>query len=147
MPYFFCFSRKNKSGRIYNPINSPASWVLYISGFIWAVILYGIVILAFGIAPQFPPAAAVLVAMFLASIPVFILPGFIEDKTWNELKSYSVVSGVISGSMVAGFIGFIGSANMDLYFKLFINIIAFVLLVILWNKIRNRVLLFNTKAR
>jgi hypothetical protein len=114
----------------------PASWILVSSGLLWAVILYIIVILAFGVLPSFPPALAIFIGLILIASASYFLPGWFHNSDWQNKHSYSVIFGVILGSMVAGFVGFIGAAPLDLYFKILSNLIALMFLIWIWFKVR-----------
>jgi hypothetical protein len=118
-----------------NPLKSPLCLILGIAGALWAIVLYGIVLLGFGISPSFPPLIAVMIGLILAFIPLYFLPRMTNSPTWKNKQVFSLLSGVISGSMLAGFIAFWNQVNSDLYFKILMNLVAFVLLVLLRNSI------------
>ena len=113
------------------PLTPPSPWLLGIAGAIWAVILYGLVVLAFGIAPAFPPALAIGVGLFLVAVVLCVLPRWGADPRWRRGHEFGVIFGTMLGSMLAGFVGFIGSAPADLYFKIGANLLAVVLLIAL----------------
>jgi hypothetical protein len=113
-----------------------APWVLCLGGFVWAVLLYGVVLLGFGIAPWFPVGVAVAVAVMLAVVPLVVLSRF---EGASQAQSYWLVFGMITGAMLAGFIGFIGATKADLVFKIVVDVIAFALLVGLQRRVASRV--------
>ncbi len=117
-------------------IFSPA--VLFIFSFLWAILLYGLATLAFGIAPSFPPVLAVLGGVILAIAPVYFLPKWLADRNWEVKHQYSIISGVMSGSMIVSFVGFMGPATPDLYFKIAVDMIAIILLIRFARIIRKR---------
>ena len=117
--------------------NPPRGWTLGISGALWAVILYGIVLLAFGILPPFPPALAIITGLLLAIGAIFLVPKWSAGNRWTQIHTFSLIAGVITGSMLAGFIGFIGAATADLYFKIIINLVAIISLFLLGKWIIN----------
>jgi hypothetical protein len=107
-------------------------------GAVWAVLWYGLVLLAFGIAPWFPPSVAVGAGLLLAAGILLLVPRWAADPRWDCTHEFAVVFGTMLGSMAAGFIGFIGAARWDLYFKVLVDIIAVVLMAALGFKVRGR---------
>jgi hypothetical protein len=125
-----------------NPVSpmpaSPLSpWLLGLLGGAWAVLLYGMVLLGFGIDPDFPPLVAVAVALIvLVLIPLLLLPRYSSHPAWSRRHQYGLISGTIFGSMAAGQLGFIGATGPDLYFKIITNILALILLIRLGSRIK-----------
>jgi hypothetical protein len=117
-------------------LRPPPSWLLGIAGASWAVVWYGLVLLGFGIAPSFPPWVAVGVGVFLAACILLFLPAWATDPRWHNDREFAVIFGTMLGSMVAGFVGFIGAAPMDLYFKILVNLLAVALLIKLGLRVR-----------
>ncbi len=113
----------------------PGKWIIGLAGALWAVLWYGLVVLAFGIAPLFPPAIAVSAGILLILGILLLLPRLASNSAWNSNCQYALIFGTMVGSMLIGFIGFWGTMNMDLYFKIFINIVAAILMIILGFKI------------
>jgi hypothetical protein len=113
------------------PLRPPSPWLLGTAGALWAVLWYGLVLLGFGIAPWFPPAAAVGAGLLLAAAILCLLPRWAADPRWRRGHEFGVIFGTMLGSMLAGFIGFIGSAPADLYFKILVNLLAIVLMIAL----------------
>ena len=68
---------------------------------------------------------------------LILLPGWAADPRWHRGHEFAVIFGTMLGSMLAGFIGFIGAAPVDLYFKIVVNLVAVALLIALgvkkWN--------------
>jgi hypothetical protein len=118
--------------------NPPKAWIMIFTGGLWAVMLYGIVLMAFGILPSFPPLLAIGIGMILAATALYFIPGWIVNDMWTSYHTFSIVFGVIIGSMLAGFIGFIGATHADLYFKVFINLVALILMILLGGKVKRR---------
>jgi len=130
---------KNKQINQSTSIKPLSSLIMGISGAIWAILLYGIVLLGFGIAPHFPPLVAIAGGVILlAALPIAILPRFTASPFWTVIHQYGLVCGTIIGSMLAGQIGFIDTTGPDLYFKIITNLIAIILLVILGFKVKGR---------
>jgi hypothetical protein len=121
------------------PSNPPLAWIVAGCGFVWAVLWYGLVLLGFGIEPDFPPALAVGSGFVLLTAILLRLPRWTAHPDWNETYRHALVLGTMTGAMLAGFIGFIGwSTRPDLYFKIAANIIAVALLIVLGLRIRSR---------
>lgn len=120
------------------PFITPSPWIVAIIGAVWAVLLYGLLLLAFGIMPSFPSLAAVGGGLILAAILLWLLPRWIASSQWQKMHVFSVIFGTISGSMLIGFIGFTGGARADLYFKIIINILAFIFLIRIGMSVKNR---------
>lgn len=129
---------KNKLRPLPRPLAVPASWVLAVVGALWAVILYGIVALAFGLEPSVSPAIPVCTGLILAAAALYLLPRWTINPDWQERHCYAVIFGTISGAMAAGFIGFIGAASADLYFKLLVNILALILFILFGFSLKKR---------
>ncbi len=113
------------------PMKPPAHWVMGTAACLWATLWYVLVLLAFGIAPQFPAAIAVLGGLALTGAILFFLPRWAAHPHWDDSYQYAIIFGTILGSMLLSFIGFIGSLSMDLYFKLSADAIAMLLLIAL----------------
>jgi hypothetical protein len=127
---------RNKLIRIARPLNPPQSWILAIIGGIWAVLLYGIVVLAFDLSPTFPPAIAIGIGIILAAVPLYLIPRWTMNPRWNRSHIYALIFGTVLGSMLVGFVGFMDTMNIDLYFKILVNVIAVVLMIRLGVKMK-----------
>ncbi len=108
----------------------PPPWVLGTFACIWANLLYVIALLAFGIAPQFPPAIAMSAGVLLAGLAVFLLPRWTAHSKWGEMHLYGTIFGTVTGSMMLSFVGFIGGLPIDLYFKIVVDALALILLIV-----------------
>lgn len=120
-------------------INVPSAWIVMVSGVLWAVSLYAIVLLAFGILPTFPPVLAIAAGLILASLALYLVPRWTANEYWNYWHTFSLIFGIMLGSMAAGFVGFIGSAPLDLYFKILVNILAVILMIRFGRKVKQQV--------
>jgi hypothetical protein len=116
------------------PLNPPPPWLLGIGGAIWAVLVYGLCLLAFGIEPDFPLVAAIGGGVGLSVLVLFFLPRFAAHPGWRPHHAYGLVLGTMTGSMAVSFIGFLYAAPADFWFKVVVDAIAFVLL--LWLGLR-----------
>ncbi len=117
-------------------LTPPPPLVVGLLGAIWAVLWFGLVVLAFGIAPQFPPAAAVAGALLVAGLLLMFVPRWAAHPNWTRQHDYTVITGSLVGSMSVSFVGFIGSANLDFWFKLIVDLIALAGLVLLGRRVR-----------
>ncbi|HVS95530.1 MAG TPA: hypothetical protein VHE54_03560 [Puia sp.] len=126
---YIAFKMKPPAGKSFQP---AAAWLLGISGAVWAFILYGLVLLGFGIDPAFPEWIAIGGAIvILVILPVAILPKFLRHSGWTGRHQFGLTCGTIIGSMAAGQIGFIGATGPDMYFKIITNILTIFLLTLL----------------
>ena len=114
----------------------PSPWLLGLAACVWATLWYVLVLLAFGIEPQFPSAIAVVLGILLAGVVVLLLPGWTAHPGWGGMHQFGTLFGVILGSMLLSFVGFIGSLPLDLYFKIAVDALAVVLLIVLGLRLR-----------
>lgn len=119
-----------------SPLRPPAPWVFSLAACLWATLWYGLVLLAFGVAPQVPPALAVGSGILLSGAALLLLPRWSAHPEWNNRHQFATVFGAILGSMLLSFVGFIGSLRMDLYFKIGVDLLALLLLVVLHVRLR-----------
>lgn len=101
---------------------------------IWSVVWYGIVVLAFGIAPWVPPVIPFLIALGIAISMLLLLARWISALGWTTLHSFWLCAGSVVGLMAVSFIGFLGPPNADLYFKIAVDVLAVVGFALLWRK-------------
>jgi hypothetical protein len=120
------------------PLKAFTPWMPAIAGAIWAALLFGLVLLGFGIAPGFPPFIAIIGGFILAGIALYLVPRWTANPNWQSNYTFGLVFGTMAGSMAAGQIGFMGTTGPDLYFKVITNIIAVVLMIILGLKVSKR---------
>jgi len=118
------------------PLRPPPPWSLGVAGAVWAVLWYGLVLLAFGIAPSFPPAAAVGIGLAAVAAILLCLPSWTADRRWHRGHAFALVFGTMLGSMMAGFIGFLGAARADLSFKILVELLPVALMLALGSRIR-----------
>lgn len=115
---------------------APPPWLLAIIAAIWAALWFGLVVLAFGIAPQFSAPAAAAGAVIVIALLLFIVPQWAADAGWERAHSYAVIAGGLTASMAVSFVGFIGASPADLWFKVIADIAALVGLVWLGSRAR-----------
>jgi hypothetical protein len=117
-------------------LTPPPPLVIGLLGAVWAVLWFGLVVLAFGIAPHFPAVAAVGGALLVAALMLGFVPRWASDARWSRHHDYALLTGSLVGSMIVSFAGFIGSANVDLWFKMIVDLIAFIGLLWLGRSLR-----------
>jgi hypothetical protein len=122
-----------KSAAMTNP---PPPWLIGFTACLWATLWYVLVLLAFGIAPQFHSAIAMGSGILLAGAIVFLLPRWTAHPDWGDMHQFGTLFGVILGSMLLSFVGFIGSLPLDLYFKIGVDALAVLLLMALGLRLR-----------
>ncbi|NCD70470.1 hypothetical protein [Mucilaginibacter agri] len=120
------------------PLTPPLPWLLGLVGAVWAVLLYGIVLLAFGIAPNVSPLISVGIGLLLAVFALIFIPRFVVAPQWQSNYRFALIFGVLLGSWAISFVGFMGPATKDLYFKIITNIIAVVLMLVLGSNVAKR---------
>jgi len=127
---------KNKLPKPMQTLTVPHNAVLGIVGALWATILFGLVLLAFGQFPEFPPVIAIIAGFILVISSVYFVPRWTNSESWNSFSTYSLIFGTTVGAWAVGFIGFLGSDSRDLYFKIITNVVALVLMLLLFRRVR-----------
>ncbi|HTL66854.1 MAG TPA: hypothetical protein VL200_04260 [Lacunisphaera sp.] len=122
--------------RASSPLPPPAPRTLGVAGGLWAVPLYGLVLLGFGLAPAFPPALAVAGGGALVAAALFTVPRWSAHPAWDQRHGFGIVFGTLLGAMLVSFVGFIGAARMDLYFKIIADVAAVGFFLVLGRRFR-----------
>jgi hypothetical protein len=123
--------RRDKLAYTAKPLIAPSPWLLGIGGIVCAVVLYGLVLLGFGIAPAFPPWLAVSIGLIVTLTILILLPRWAADQRWSDIHTFAVIFGMMLGIMGAMFLGFVDALPRDLYFKIVADAIAVVLMALL----------------
>jgi hypothetical protein len=121
------------------PLTPPPAWALAALAFVWAVLWYAICLLAFGIAPDVPPAVPVAGGLLVLIGILLLVPRWCAHADWSDERRYATIVGAMIGAMLISFIGFIGSAPLDLYFKIVVDLAAVILLITFGRKVRRAV--------
>jgi hypothetical protein len=119
------------------PLLPPANWLLIAGGGVWATLLYYLVLLGFGIDPAFPPAAAVAGGAFLGLIAMLV-PHWAAHSRWSDASTWAILFGIVGATMLVSFVGFLYSLDIDFYFKLIINAVAFLALLGIGYRVRRK---------
>lgn len=124
--------------RLGNQSNPPFPILLGIGGSVWGTLWFGLVLLAFGIAPQLPAPAIFASALVLILLVVAGMMHWGASTRWTERHSFGILFGTLTGAMLASSAGFIDAATMDIAFKAVTNLTALVLMVMLGRKVAAR---------
>lgn len=117
------------------PLTPPPALVLALIAALIATLWYGLVVAAFRAAPQLPPLLIAALALLLAGLGAALFARWSAHASWSG-KRFAVVAGALLGSMAIGFVGFIGASTLDLYGKAGFNLVAAVLLIVLWRRLK-----------
>jgi hypothetical protein len=117
------------------PLAAPPPWLLAILAAIWAVLWFGLVVLAFGIAPQLLPAGVVAAAVAVVVLLLVFIPRWAIDTDWRRGHAYALLAGGLCGSMAVSFIAYQGAAPADLWFKIIVDVAAFAWLIWLGRRV------------
>jgi hypothetical protein len=124
--------------RLESKTSPPSPALLGIGGAVWSALWFGLVVLAFGQAPQL--SAPMIFAVFLLLI-LAVLFGMIRwgaSAGWTGRHSFGLFFGTLGGAMLATFEGFQGGAAMDIAFKVATNLVALVLMILLGRAVSAR---------
>ena len=121
------------------PLPPPNAWLLGVGAAIASAAWYGIVLLAFGIRPGFPPGIAVAVGLGIAVLAIYLLPRSAAHPAWRDTHRAGIALGAVISTMAVNFAGFIyGTSKLDLYGKIVLDVIGTVLLIWLALRVRDR---------
>ena len=135
--YFAIGFGKRKIRHSAEPLATPSPWLLGVGAVVCALVLYGLVLLGFGISPTFPPWLALSIGLIVALAILILLPRWCADQRWKRMHTFAVIFGMMLGMMGAMFLGFVDAAPRDLYFKIVADALAVVLMIMLAFKIGN----------
>jgi hypothetical protein len=88
-----------------------------------------LILLGFGIWPEFPPLTAVAIGVALAVLIVGFLPRFCAHESWGFWHTVAVLYGAMLTMIGVFFFGFQGSTPIDFYGKVIVDVIAVVWMV------------------
>jgi len=116
-----------RAARLFAPTRpkpAPSPSLIAGMGIIWSALLYGMVLLAFGIAPQVPPVLPIGIWVVMVAVALGALPHWTASPDWAPAHRYALLSGVVGSAMAVSFFGFQGAAPADLWFKIITNVVA-----------------------
>ncbi|MEO8454557.1 MAG: hypothetical protein ABI454_05300 [Sphingomicrobium sp.] len=102
----------------------PPRWIVGLLGAVWAVLWFGLVVLAFGVDPQFPEIGAGSGGLIVIAFLLYFVPRWAAHPRWSRGHAFALIAGSLTGSMAVSFVGFIGSASNDLWFKVIVDVAA-----------------------
>lgn len=105
-------------------LRSPPPWLIAILSAAWAILWFGLVVLAFGLAPQYSAVAVAVAALLVTALLLALIPLWLADPAWGRGHDYALLAGALCGSMAASFVGFIGPPTIDLWFKTVVDVAA-----------------------
>jgi len=118
------------------PGRTPPPLLLFGAGMVWAILLFALVLLAFGIAPSFPSWLAIGAGLVLAATPLYLVPRWTSHPAWAPRDDFSLIFGTMLGSMMISFVGFVDAARADLFFKIIMDVLAVAGMIMLGYRIR-----------
>jgi len=124
--------------RIGTAARPPAPIPLGLGGAIWAVLWFWLAALAFGVAPQLSGPGMFAVGSALTLAVLLTLPRWTAHPDWTDRHAFGLVFGTLTGAMLVSFVGFVGAAAEDLWFKIATNLTALGLMVLLGRKVWRR---------
>lgn len=118
----------------------PAPLLFAAGGAVWAVLWFGLEVLAFGIMPQLPPAAAIGPALALCAAMATTLPLWSAHPDWSDAHRGWLIAGTMIATMAIFFLGGFDPVTgpADFWFKLVTDAIAGVLFVLLAVRVSRR---------
>jgi hypothetical protein len=120
------------------PKRPPAPWLVGLAGALWALAWFAIEVLAFGIAPDLPPAVAVGAGLAICALMLALVPGWTRHRAWSDRHRAWLIAGTMIATMAIFFQAFVGAAPADLLFKEITNAIAALLFVLLVLRVERR---------
>ena len=118
------------------PTKPPSPGLVGLAACLWSTLWYILVLLAFGIAPQFSPALAMGGGILLVGAVVLLLALWTSHPDWGDMHQFGTIFGAVLGSMLLSFVGFMGGLLLDLYFKLGVDALAVLLFIALGLRLR-----------
>ena len=115
--------RKRLTGHV-RPLTPPAPAIAGLGAAIVVALLFGVEVLAFGIAPAVPPLAAVALAGVVAAA-CLVVPRWAVSPQWRRAHVVALVIGAIVSNCLVLFATFAGATPLDLYGKIVLDLIAF----------------------
>jgi hypothetical protein len=107
----------------------PHPVALFVLSGLATVALFALMLLVFGMWPEFPPKGAMAIGLMLVVLIVGYLPTFYAHETWSVWHSVGLLYGTLVTNMAIFFLAFRDATPLDFYGKLVLDGIAVILLV------------------
>ena len=122
------------------PMSPPHPLVAAVLGVVFSVVLFGVLVMAYGIKPDVPPMVPTAVGLVLALLALVFVPGWMAHERWGRWHDIALTYSVTAGNCGIMFIGFLnaGTAPIDLWGKVVLDAIAALLLLWLLAKVARR---------
>jgi hypothetical protein len=120
------------------PLAPPAPVLLALGGAVWAVLWFGLEVIAFGAMPSLPPAAAIGPALALCAAMAVTLPRWSAHPGWSDRHRAWLIAGTMIATMAVFFEAGFTPGTPDFWFKLATDAVAALLFVILVVKVSRR---------
>ncbi|HWA00300.1 MAG TPA: hypothetical protein VG841_08295 [Caulobacterales bacterium] len=98
----------------------PPPIVLAVLSFVFAVLAEVLVVLAFGAAPEIPPALPLGITFAVCAAAIALIPGWAAHANWRDAHRFALVFGGIAGNCLAGYLG--GYVSVDSLSPLHLNV-------------------------
>lgn len=123
----------NKINNEQSKLAPPTPWLMTVLGAIFSLLLWALVVIAFGATPALAPIIPLVSALLILTLSLFLMSRWSSHETWCDRHRYYLIAGAITGNMGGGFVGYIDSTttNVDFWGKVIVDVIAVVLLVVL----------------
>lgn len=101
--------------------------IAFLLGLPW----FGLVFIAYRIAPSLPPFIPIVAGLAVAGAALFLITSWSASAQWQDSHSLALIFGALLASMLAGFavLRISGAAAVDVAGKVAFNLIAIVLLI------------------
>ena len=106
------------------PLGPPRPLVAALAAAVVSALLFGVELLAFGIAPGLPPLLAVALALVVAAA-CLVVPRWAASSGWTRLHAAAVVAGSIVANCLVLYASFTDPASLDFIGKTVLDLIAF----------------------
>jgi hypothetical protein len=122
------------------PMTPPHPAVVATLAVIFSVIMFGVTLMAFGIAPNIPAAIPVAACIVAALAALILVPGWMAHAAWGRWHDVALTYGAIFGNCGIMFLGFLNpeTAPIDLWGKTVLDAIAVSMLLWLLVKVARR---------
>ncbi|HEY7805775.1 MAG TPA: hypothetical protein VIC34_01120 [Croceibacterium sp.] len=108
----------------WTPLTPPRPVIAGLAAALVTVLLFGLEVLAFGIAPDLHPVAAIALALVIAAA-CFVVPRWAASPEWSRAHVVALVTGSIVANCLALYASFTDASALDLVGKTVLDLIAF----------------------